>query len=194
MNVLDFIILGLIAFFVVKGFFKGFFREISSLIGIIFGLLIANQYYPNVTVFLRGYIQLEKYLPLISFVLLFISVLLFFTMLGVFLQFVFKKMFIGWLDRGLGIGFALVKGIIVAYLLIVIITFFMPSKSPLITKSKTAHMVTVTYQSMIRLISPALYREWKKKISNESKKIGKIISEGKKAVKNIPQVLPDKKN
>jgi membrane protein required for colicin V production len=194
MNILDFIILGLITFFVIKGFFKGFFREISSLIGIVFGLLIANQYYPSMTAFIKGYVQLEKYLPLISFVLLFISVLIFFIMLGVFLQFVFKKLFIGWLDKGLGVGLALVKGIIVAYMLIVMITFFMPSKSPLITKSKTAHMVTVTYQSMVQLISPVLYREWKKKISNESKKIGKIISEGKKADKNIPQVLPDKKN
>jgi len=193
MNVLDFIILGLITFFVIKGFFKGFFREISSLIGIIFGLLIANQYYTTMTAFIKGYIQLEKYLPLISFILLFISVLIFFTMLGVFLQFIFKKMFIGWLDRSLGIGLALVKGIIVAYILIVVLTFFMPSKSPLITQSKTAHMVTVTYQSMVRLISPVLYREWRKKISNESKKIGKIISEGKKAVQNIPHVLPDKK-
>lgn len=193
MNVLDFIILGLITFFVIKGFFKGFFREISSLIGIIFGLLIANQYYTTMTAFIKSYIQLEKYLPLISFILLFISVLIFFTMLGVFLQFIFKKMFIGWLDRSLGIGLALVKGIIVAYILIVVLTFFMPSKSPLITQSKTAHMVTVTYQSMVRLISPVLYREWRKKISNESKKIGKIISEGKKAVQNIPHVLPDKK-
>jgi len=193
MNILDYIILGLIAFFVVKGIFRGFFREISSLIGIIFGLLIANQYYTTMTAFIKGYIQLEKYLPLISFILLFISVLIFFTMLGVFLQFIFKKMFIGWLDRSLGIGLALVKGIIVAYILIVVLTFFMPSKSPLITQSKTAHMVTVTYQSMVRLISPVLYREWRKKISNESKKIGKIISEGKKAVQNIPHVLPDKK-
>lgn len=69
----------------------------------------------------------------------------------------------------------------------------MPSKSPLITKSKTAHMVTVTYQSMIRLISPGLYKEWRKKFSRESKKIGEIISEGTEAVKNIPKVLPDKK-
>jgi len=193
MNMLDFIILGLAAFFVVKGFFRGFFREISSLLGIIFGLLIANQYYPNMNTFLKDYIQLEKYLSLISFGLIFVSVLVFFTMLGVFLKFIFKKLLIGWLDKSLGIGLAIVKAVIVSYIVIVILTFFMPSKSPLITKSKTAHMVTVTYQSMIRLISPGLYKEWRKKFSRESKKIGEIISEGTEAVKNIPKVLPDKK-
>jgi membrane protein required for colicin V production len=100
---------------------------------------------------------------------------------------------IGWLDRGLGIGLALVKGIIISYLLIVLLTFFMPSKSPLIAKSKAAHVVIVTYQSMSRLISPDLYKTWKKRIYKESEKVGKIISEGTEAVKKIPQVLPDKK-
>lgn len=193
MNILDYIILGLVAFFVVKAFFRGFFREISSLLGIIFGLLIANQYYPNMNAFLKDYIQLEKYLAPVSFALIFLSVLVFFTLLGVFLKFIFRKLLIGWLDKSLGIGLALVKAVIVSYILIVIITFFMPSKSPLITKSKTAHMVTVTYQSMVRLISPDLYKEWRKKISTESKKIGKVISEGTEAVKKIPEVLPNKK-
>ncbi len=193
MNMLDFIILGLAAFFVVKGFFRGFFREISSLLGIVFGLLIANQYYPNMNTFLKDYIQLEKYMSPISFALIFVSVLVFFTMLGILLKFIFKKLLIGWLDKSLGVGLAIVKAVIVSYILIVVLTFFMPSKSPLITKSKAAHMVTVTYQSMIRLISPGLYKEWRKKISSESKKIGEIISEGTEAVKNIPKILPDKK-
>jgi hypothetical protein len=45
---------------------------------------------------------------------------------------------------------------------------------------------------MTRLISPDLYKPWKKRISKESEKIGEVISEGKEAVKNLPQVLPDK--
>jgi hypothetical protein len=46
---------------------------------------------------------------------------------------------------------------------------------------------------MARLISPDIYHEWKAKISKESKKVEKVISEGKEAIKSIPQVLPDKK-
>ena len=69
----------------------------------------------------------------------------------------------------------------------------MPSKNPLIVKSKAARLVIVTYQSMARLISPDLYKTWKKRISKESEKVGKVISEGKEAVKSIPEILPDKK-
>jgi len=193
MNILDYIILGLIAFFVIKGIFRGFFREISSLAGIIFGIWIGNHYYPQMANLLKSYIPLEKSLSLISFLLLFIVVVIVFNLSGMFLHHLFKKLLIAWLDRGLGFGLALVKGIIISYLLIVLLIFFTPSKSPLIAKSTTAHMVIVTYQSMSRLISPDLYKTWKKKIFKESKKVGKVLSEGKDVVKKIPKVLPDKK-
>jgi len=192
MNILDFIILGLITFFIIKGIFRGFFREISSLAGIIVGFLIGNHYHPHMALFLKAYIPFEKFLPLISFIILFILVVIFFNLSGILLHHLFKKLLIGWLDRGLGIGLALIKGIIISYLLIVLLTFFMPSGSPLIAKSKAARMVIVTYQSMSRLISPDIYKTWKKRIYKESEKVGKIISEGKEAVKKIPQVLPDK--
>ena len=194
MNVLDYIILGLMAFFVVKGIFRGFFREISSLAGIIFGIWIGNHYYPQMANLLKTYIPLEKSLSLISFLLLFILVVIVFNLSGMLLHHFFKKLFIAWVDRGLGFGLALIKGIIISYLLIVLLIFFTPSKSPLIAKSTTARMVIVTYQSMSRLISPDLYKTWKKKIFKESKKVGKVLSEGKEVVKKIPQVLPDNKD
>ena len=194
MNILDYIILGLIAFFVIKGIFRGFFREISSLAGIIFGILISNHYHLQIANFLTAYIPLEKALPIISFLTLFVVVVVVFNLFGILLHHLFKKLLVSWLDRGLGIGLALIKGIIFSYLLIVLLTFFIPSKSPLITKSTTARMVTVTYQSMSRLISPNLYEAWKKKIYEESKKVGKIISEGKDVVKKSPQVPSDKKD
>ncbi len=194
MNILDFIILGLITFFIIKGIFRGFFREVSSLAGIVFGLVIGNHFHHQMANILKAYIPFEKsLLILISIITLFLLVFILFNLLGVLLHNIFKKLFIGWLDRGLGISFALIKGIIISYLLIVLLTFFLPSTSPLIARSKTAHLVTVTYQSMTRLISPDLYKPWKKRISKKSEKIGEIISEGKEVVKGLPQVLPDKK-
>lgn len=194
MNILDFIILGLVTFFLIKGIFRGFFREIASLAGIIFGLVIGNHYYPQMANLLKSYIPLEKSLPLIAFIILFVLVVIGFHLFGLLLQGLFKRLFIGWFDRALGIGFALIKGIILSYLLIVLLTFFMPSKCPLIAKSRTARLVVITYQSMAKLISPDLYQIWKKKITKESKAVGKAISEGKEAIKNVSKVLPEEKD
>jgi membrane protein required for colicin V production len=193
MNVLDLVILGLIAFFVVKGFFRGFFREISSLVGIVLGFLIGNRYHHQMASVLKPYIPFEKSLPLISFLALFILVFILFNLYGAFLHRVFKTLFIGWLDRGLGIAFALIKGIFVSYLLIVLLIFFMPSTTPLIANSRVAPLVKVSFESMRMLVSPDLYKMWKRRITEESRKISTVVHRGKEAVKSLPQVLPDKK-
>jgi membrane protein required for colicin V production len=194
MNILDIIISGLVAFFLIKGIFRGFFREIASLAGVVFGIVIGNHYHPQMAAYLKAYIPLEQSLPLVSFIILFIAVIIVFYLVGLLLHGLFKRLLIGWFDRALGICFALIKGIIISYLLLVLLTFFVPSTSPLIADSKCARLVINTYQSMARLISPHIYREWKARISKESKKLEKVISEGKEAIKGIPQVLPDTKD
>jgi len=193
MNILDIIISGLVAFFLIKGIFRGFFREIASLAGVVFGIVIGNHYHPQMAAYLKAYIPLEKSLPLISFVILFIAVIIGFYLVGLLLHSLFKRLLMGWFDRALGICFALIKGIIISYLLIVLLTFVVPSTSPLIASSTCARLVINTYQSIARLISPDIYREWKARISKESKKVEKVISEGKEAVTKIPQVLQKEK-
>ena len=91
MNLLDIIILGLLTFFIVKGVFRGFFREVSSLVGIIGGLLIGNHYHPLMGDFLKAYIPLEGSLPILSFVVLFILVFAFFNLSGILLHQLFQK-------------------------------------------------------------------------------------------------------
>jgi len=193
MNILDIIISGLVAFFLIKGIFRGFFREIASLAGVVFGIVIGNHYHPQMAAYLKAYIPLEKSLPLISFVILFIAVIIGFYLVGLLLHSLFKRLLMGWFDRALGICFALIKGIIISYLLIVLLTFFVPSTSPLIASSTCARLVINTYQSIARLISPDIYREWTARISKESKKVEKVISEGKEVVTKIPQVLQKEK-
>jgi membrane protein required for colicin V production len=141
---------------------------------------------------LKPYIPLEKSLSLIGFIILFFLVLIFFNLFGILMHHLFKRLFIGWFDKSLGLGIALLKGIIICYLLIVLLTFFMPSSSPLIARSKAARLVIVSYQSMASLMSPDLYKTWKHRISKKSDKVGKAISESKEAVKKLPEVLPEK--
>jgi membrane protein required for colicin V production len=191
MNTLDCIILGLIGFFVVKGFFMGIFREIFSLAGIVFGFLIGNHYHPQMADLLGAYIPLEDSLPLISFFALFIMVCIVFNLFGSLLHRMFKTLFVGWFDRGLGVCLALIKGTVISYLLIVLLTVFVPSSSPLIATSRVAPLVKLSFESMRMLISPDLYRMWERRISKESEKMHKAVTEGKEAVKDLPRVLPD---
>lgn len=177
MNLLDIIIIAMMIFFMLRGLLRGFIREIASLAGVITGIWFANLFQPQLTDYLKSYLPPITSLPLISFVVIFVSVLIVSNLLGWFLKLSFRKADFGWADRTLGVGLATLKGVIIIYLVIVLLTFFVPAKSPLVTKSKLATSIIVSYQSMIRLISPDHYEKLKKKIMEKKKEMGEIVSE-----------------
>ena len=87
-----------------------------------------------------------------------------------------KKVLLGWADRTLGVGLALVKGIIITYFTIILLTFFVPSKTPLIAKSRLAPLIITSYQSMISLVSPGSYKKWKRKFLGKKQGMKAVIS------------------
>ena len=181
MNLLDIIIIATILFLVVKGVFRGLIREVASLSGIILGIWLANHFQPQMTAYLKSYLPPTSFLPLISFGVIFTAVLFTCNLMGWFLKLLVKKAFLGGVDRALGAGFALLKGVIITYLMIILLTFYFPTSMPLIAKSKIAPLIQVSYQSIIRLISPGHYRILKNKIMEKKREIGeKILSEKEK--------------
>ncbi len=63
-----------------------------------------------------------------------------------------------------GAGLAGLKGVIIIYLVIVLLTFFFPAKTPLIARSKLAPLIIVSYQSVVSLIPPHQYEKWKNSV------------------------------
>ena len=173
MNLLDLIIISTLIFLVVKGLLRGFIRELASLAGVILGVLLGNHFQPQMTLYLKSYLPPTDYLPLISFAFLFALILIGCNLVGYLLKLLFSKVLLGWLDRTLGVWLALAKGVILIYLTIVILTFFMPTKTPLIAQSKLAPWIIVSYQSMIKFISPVQYENWKKRLFGEEKGTGR---------------------
>ena len=174
MNPLDLVIIAAMVFFIVRAIFRGFFREVGSLAGIVFGIWIAAVHHPQLTEYLKQYVPAGKILPLISFALLFAVVVVFCNLAGWGLKTIMKKLLFGWADRGLGAGLAILKGILVAYLVIVLLTFYVPSKSPLIAESKLAPLIIRSYHSIIGLTSPASYQNWKRKFLGETDEKAKM--------------------
>ncbi|MGD8228655.1 MAG: CvpA family protein [Desulfobacteraceae bacterium] len=177
MNLLDIVIISGMIFLIMKGLLHGFIRELASLAGVVLGVVLGNHFQPQMTAYLKSYLPHTTYLPLISFGVLFASILIFCNLLGYLFKALFEKSFLGWLDKTLGVWLAMTKGVIVIYLVIVLFTFFLPARTPLIANSRLAPWIIVSYQSMIRLISPEHYEKWKKKILGDGKEGGEIVSE-----------------
>ena len=175
MNPLDLVIIAVMIFFIVRGLFRGFFRELGSLAGVILGIWLAVQYQPQVASYLKTYLPGLKYLSLISFGLIFVIVLVLCNLAGLALKMMMKRLLFGWADRGLGVSFAVLKGIILTYLVIVLLTVFMPSKAPLMAKSKLAPLIISSYQSMVGLTSPGSFEKWKQKLLGGKKETGGAV-------------------
>ncbi len=180
MNILDILIICAMIFFVVQGIMRGFLREIASLAGVVFGILLGSYFQPEVTERLKAYLPDFSYLPVVSFALIFAFVLIFFNVLGHAVSHIFRKVFLGWVDRALGVWLALTKGVIVTYLAIVLLTFFLPARAPLVAQSRLGPWIIVSYQSMIRFISPERYERWKTWILGKDGKSGRTMPEQSK--------------
>ncbi|MBN1103777.1 MAG: CvpA family protein [Deltaproteobacteria bacterium] len=172
MNLLDILIICTMIFLIVKGLLRGFIREIASLAGVILGILLGSHFQPQMTELLKQVLNPNPFLSLISFGVVFVMVLVACNLLGWLLNLAFKKALLGWVDRLLGLAFALLKGVLITYLAIVILTFFLPSGTPLIARSRMAPWIIVSYQSIVGLISPDHYQRWKKKFMEKKEELG----------------------
>ncbi len=166
-------------FLVVRGIFRGFFMEIASLAGVVLGILLGLHFYPQMTGILKPHLPSFDIfaLQLISFAAIFAVILILSNLAGWGLKTLSQKTFLGWTDKGLGAGLAVLKGILISYLAIVILTFFVPSKAPLVAKSKLAPLIITSYQSIVGFISPNSYQNWKNRFMEQKKKINKVVSE-----------------
>jgi membrane protein required for colicin V production len=177
MNLLDIIILSTMGFLILKGLMRGFLREVASLAGVIAGIFLANFFQPQMTKYLDSYLPSMDVLPLISFGGIFLIVMLLSSILGWVLKFMFWKVLKGWSGRIIGAGLATIKGLILIYLVIILLFFFLPAKTPLIATSKLAPSIISSYQGMVGLISPDFYEKWKKKIMGKKKKMDEVLSD-----------------
>ena len=168
---LDMIIIVIMIYLILRGIFRGFFMEVASLAGVVLGIIAGMQFHGLVAERLRPYIpSLDTFvLDMLSFAIIFAAFLVVCNLLGWLLKTIVKKIFLGWTDRGLGAALAIVKGIIVANLLIFVLNLFVPSDSPLMAKSRLAPVIKSSYQLIIGLISPDFYEKLKKTIPWQSK-------------------------
>ena len=180
MNILDIFIVCTMMFLLVQGILRGFLREVASLAGVVLGILLGSHFQPQMTASLKAHVPDSSYLPVVSFALIFTLVLIVCNVFGFALSYFFRKAFLGWVDRALGVWLALTKGVIVTYLMIVLLTFFLPAKAPLVAHSRLAPLIIVSYQAMIRFISPEQYEKWKGWIlGKEEKGSGTSSEQGK---------------
>ncbi len=137
MNLLDIAILIIIALMTVRGFFRGIIQEAATLVGLIVSFFLAAMYYKNLSALLVRFVpNHEIILSFFCFVFLFILFILLFNFLSILARKAVHLVLLGWLDRTLGGFFGLIKGAVIVFVLVTMLTVIYPKSGPVVENSR----------------------------------------------------------
>jgi len=116
----DYVVIGVLIGFTIKGVFRGLIVEVMSIVGLIGGLYLASRYYPllqnwGITIGIPAAVA-----KIVAFLLILCIVSGLADLLGSILTKAAKKLFMGWLNRAAGAVVGFIEGsvIIVAFLVV----------------------------------------------------------------------------
>ncbi len=173
MNPFDVFIILIMGYSIIRGLFRGLVKEVSSIIGVLGGFYAAYSYYPMVAKLLSGVIDEQSYLNILSFLIIFCSILIIISILGVVIKYLLNVAFLGWVDRICGLGFGLIKGVLIVTVIFIILTTFLSKGAPIIKKSILAPHVIWISEKMVGLVSDDMKKDFFTKL-DEFKKAWKI--------------------
>jgi membrane protein required for colicin V production len=134
MNLPDILLVLIIIFSAIHGFFKGLIHEMASLAGLILGIYASFQFSGQLEVYLTKYISLsEKYSYITSFILIFIVVVITTHLIGKLIEKMIGLVALGLLNKLAGCVFGILKAIVLLSIAMLIINHF---DKELISKEK----------------------------------------------------------
>ena len=124
MNILDIILLVCFVPAIFQGIRKGFIAQAVSIISIVLGIWASARFANIVSSWIAQYITAsEQVLKVVAFALILVLVFLALAALGKMLEGMFKLVMLGWLNKLLGVIFALLKTGLIVGLVIMAFSF-----------------------------------------------------------------------
>ena len=121
MNALDIVLLVLLIPALVRGITKGFLEQAISLVGVIVSVYLAYKFSGVVCEKLKDYLTVsETILNVVAFALVLIVALLVVVLIAKLVTSVAEMATLGWLNKALGVVFALAMAILVMSILIIL--------------------------------------------------------------------------
>ena len=169
MNPFDIGIAIIFAFCLIRGFFRGFIKEVFSIIGAVGGFYCAGAYYLTVARLLSKWMPNIPYTNIVGFLIVFLVVFILISLLGIGVRYLVGIVFLGWVDRFCGVVFGAFKGVLIASILLMAVTTFLPEFEPLIKKSKLYPNVMLVSEKMIDMVPEEMKRKLIAKIEEFNK-------------------------
>ncbi len=118
MTVLDYLVIGLVMASALWGLWRGVVREILSLLGWVVALVAAVMFGGEMGAILPKSLENPAVRYLLGMVVVLVAVLILAALLGWLLHKLLHAAGLGWFDRGLGVIFGLMRGVLVVLVLV----------------------------------------------------------------------------
>jgi membrane protein required for colicin V production len=159
MNAIDIIILIILAFFCVKGFFRGLIMEAFTLVGLFLAYIIALREMSALAVVFGRAVDVPPWAgTALSFFVIFVVVVLSCRLIAGALRKFLQWTLLDWLDRGGGVVSGLFKGALVASLLALLVSLI-----PVSEEMERAQKQSFLFQP-VRSVAPAVFNFVKRTI------------------------------
>jgi membrane protein required for colicin V production len=135
MNILDWLIVGILVLSVLHAASQGFVFELFSLVGTVFGYLLAAWEYPVVARYIAPYVKSELIAGGAGFLLIFVAVVILAGIAGRIARSAAISVGLRWFDRLLGGAFGFLRGALAVMVLVMAMASFLPSSRALAESS-----------------------------------------------------------
>lgn len=129
MTGLDWLIVAVFLFSVAGAFAQGFVHELVSLAGVVIGFLMAAWNYHRLAPWFAQFVKAQWVADYAAFLAIFVIFAFVLGLIARMAQWVMKEVGLRWFDRLLGAAFGMVKGVLVATVLVLALAYFNASSS-----------------------------------------------------------------
>lgn len=156
MNGLDIALLVILFFFFLRGIFRGFIKEITGIIGLVGGFMLASSYYPVMADQLKPFIQNLAYRQAIGFEIIFLVAFFLISLIGLLLDKLIKLSVSAVANGLMGAVIGLIKGIVLAAVVLMATTAFIRPNTPFFKDSITWPYMKAVTESLKEMVPPEL--------------------------------------
>ncbi len=191
MNWLDITIIVICAAGIIQGIFKGFVRQVFSLLGLIFAIIIAFRYHDILARYLGTWIEHPVILMIFSFILILVVVVLLFKLIGLAARAAISAISIGWLDRLAGGAFGLVKAVVIVAVLFGLFVLCSDTPSKSVARSTLAPAVMDISYVIARFLPSELRATYDSNDEAIRKKLGSEFTPRIREVNTLEPIITD---
>lgn len=131
----DLVVAFIFLFFLIRGLWIGFMRQLAAFFALVGGYYLAGQYAARILPFTERFVDNPKVTFWVSFAIIFFVAAFVFTLIGKVLHRVMQITLLGWLDRFSGLILGGIKAAVLASLLYMFLASSLSTTNQLLRKS-----------------------------------------------------------